>query len=1149
MKGIDPLLPVPMIQPWPSSHGETATWPRLPDAALILAIADTIRAHEAPMLVLSSDARGSDQIIEGLRFFAPELPTLAIPEREILPYDIVSAPRDLISQRLAALSKLHSMTHGVIIATAAMIQERLPPPDWLGGSAFELSRGDTFDLVAFRKRLEAAGYIAVSQVRDPGEFATRGALLDVYPSGLENPVRIDLFDNEIDSLRLFDPETQLTEQEVQQIRMLPAYEFPFDENAIAHFRQRWRAAFPGDPMNSPIYQMISGGEIPSGIEAWLPLFFDQCGTLLDYLPKEIRLLAVPGFHAAFEEAFKATQTRFESRRHDIERPLLDPQKAFVGSEELARRCKNFAQIQVAHDESSPGIANLPDLQLLPQTDEPLEPFLAFAKKASRVLLTAESAGRREVIRELLQRRGLATTTIDDWPTFLTRSDHVGIAVTDLEDGFLLTDDKLALVPEQSIFGQRARARRRERRRVRDPEAILRNLTDLAIGAPVVHEEHGVGRYRGLVTNTVDGIPVEFVQLEYAGGDKLYVPVSALEKLSRYIGADASHAPLHRLGSDQWDKARRKAAQRARDVAAELLDLYAKRASRQAAPHQLDYSAYEEFAAAFPFELTADQERTIDDVLDDLRSTVPMDRVICGDVGFGKTEVAMRAAFVTVHAGRQAAILVPTTLLAQQHYRSFLDRFANWPVRIELLSRFRTSKQQSEVRHALGTGEIDIVIGTHALLGRDIHFKNLGLIIVDEEHRFGVRHKERLKALRAEVDVLTLTATPIPRTLSMTMSGLRDLSLIATPPDERLAVKTIVGVWNDAAIRDACMREIRRGGQIYVVHNEVRTIDRLAARFRDLVPEARLRIAHGQMPERDLEQIMLDFYHRRFNVLICTTIIESGIDIPTANTIIIHNAHRFGLAQLHQLRGRVGRSHHQAFAYLVAPPEALLGRDAKARLDAIASLEDLGSGFVLATQDLEIRGAGELLGDEQSGQIEEVGLDFYNELLERAIQTVKQDRDALPPLNPKQSLEIDLGVAALLPEDYIPDIHTRLVLYKRLANAAGENELDALQMELIDRFGLLPEAAKNLFEMTRLKLQAKGRGIIRVQVGPNGGKLVFSERPDIDPDALIRLLQSDPRHFRMHGADEFRFVKEMPDLLSRSEMVTNLLNQLGLAAAA
>jgi transcription-repair coupling factor (superfamily II helicase) len=970
--------------------------------------------------------------------------------------------------------------------------------------------------------------------------------------GAEVPFRVDLFDDQIESIRTFDPDTQRSVDQVERIRLLPAREFPADETAITRFRQAFRAQFEGDPQRSPIYRDVSNGVIPGGIEYYLPLFLERTASLFDYLPPRACLVQSDAAHSAIDHFRDEVTERYESLRYDIERPLLPPHHLYLSEEETAAALAHHSRLDVQRAEAPDAQAGairfatraLPALRIQARAERPAGPLLDFVSDfPGRVLLCAESAGRRESLQAQLRDFGLQPRQVHGWQEFRDGDVALALTVAPLEQGlWLSTEPPLAIVTETQLFGERALQQRRRRPR-RDADAVVRNLTDLNLGAPVVHEDHGVGRYLGLQKLEVGGIEAEFLTLEYAGNDKLYVPVSSLHLISRYTGAAPEAAPLHRLGSEQWQKARKKAARRVRDVAAELLDIYARRAARQGHAFPVHSEEYNAFASAFPFEETPDQAQTIEAVLEDMARPQPMDRVVCGDVGFGKTEVAMRAAFVAVQAGRQVMLLVPTTLLAQQHYQNFSDRFADWPVRIEVLSRFRSRKQQEKIVAELADGRLDILIGTHKVLQDGVRAKNLGLVIIDEEHRFGVRQKEKLKALRAEVDLLTLTATPIPRTLNMSLSGLRDLSIIATPPVQRLAIKTFISEWNAATIREACLREIKRGGQVYFLHNQVESIEKIARELRRLVPEASLEIAHGQMRERELERVMLDFYHRRSNLLLCTTIIESGIDVPTANTILINRADRLGLAQLHQLRGRVGRSHHRAYAYLLVPHRRAMTEDAVKRVEAIEALEDLGAGFTLATHDLEIRGAGELLGEEQSGQIHEIGFSLYTELLERAVRALRAGREPEldRPLN--QGPEVDLHIPALIPDAYLPDVHTRLTLYKRIASASDAEQLRELQVEMIDRFGLLPEPVKHLFAVTELKLRALPLGISRIDAGEDNGRLIFGPEPDVDPAAIISLIQSEPQHYSLDGSDKIRFRCPMPSAEQRFATVGALLEQL------
>ncbi len=947
----DPLAPT-----LPDGPGKALTWSGLHGSAAALALVHAARDHDGPLLVVAADAREAERIEQELHFFAAgeELPIRHLPDWETLPWDVFSPHQDIISARLETLYRLPGMTRGLVVVPAGTLLQRLPPADYVRNGSLLLATGEQLEPEAMATRLEQAGYQRVPQVMEHGDFAVRGSLIDLFPMGSEAPYRIDLFDDEIESIRTFDPQTQLSEGKVERVRLLPAREFPLDEEGIRGFRQRYRAALPGDPSRSLIYQDVSAGLAPGGIEYYLPLFFDELHTLFDYMPASTVMAWLPGADEGISVAWQQVTQRHEQRAVDPERPLLTPQAVFIPEDDLQQQAGQLARLDIfaAEAEHEGNSAPPPQLLINPRAGEPAEVLKRFLERFDgRVLFAAESAGRREALIDQLQALGHRPREVSGWREFADSDVSPAITIAPLEQGLLLGQPALALISEPQLLGDRVRQERRRQRRARDPEAIIRDLADLNPGAPVVHEEHGVGRYIGLQKLDVGDNDTEFLTLEYANGDKLYVPVAALHRISRYTGSAPEQAPLHRLGSGQWEKARKRAAKRIRDAAAELLEIHARRAARRGHSFTLTDADYRAFAEAFPFEETPDQQTAIEAVLKDMQAPQPMDRVICGDVGFGKTEVAMRAAFVAVSNGFQVAILVPTTLLAQQHLQNFRDRFADWPVRVEALSRLRTRGEQDKTLDGVRDGSVDIVIGTHKLLGKDINFKRLGLVVVDEEHRFGVRHKERLKQLRAEVDLLTLTATPIPRTLNMSLAGLRDLSIIATPPTERLTVKTFVGEWNNALIQEACLREIKRGGQVYFLHNKVETIERTAAEVEKLVPEARVRIAHGQLREKDLEQVMLDFYHRRFNILVCTTIIESGIDVPTANTIIINRADHLGLAQLHQLRGRVGRSHHRAYAYLLAPPRKALPADAVKRLEALESLEDLGAGFTLATHDL------------------------------------------------------------------------------------------------------------------------------------------------------------------------------------------------------
>jgi len=1145
----------PLQPPLPRQAGEHLLWTRTSGACPALAIARAAADHPGPVLVLADNVQAAAALSEQLRFFGAgqALPVLDFPDWETLPYDVFSPLPELVSQRLATLHELRRLQRGVLVVPVATLLGRIVPPDYLDAHSLLLDVGQRLEIDPFRHKLDHAGYQCVSQVMGHGEYAVRGALIDLFPMGAEQPFRIDLFDDEIDTIRTFDPETQRSADKVAQVRLLPAREFPLDEQAIGRFRRAWRMRFEGDPQRSVIYRDISDGNVPGGIEYYLPLFFEATASLFDYLPDGLLVIQPAQARDEADTFMAQVDERYEQRRHDIERPLLAPQELYLDGDALAARLKPYARISYQSGtvpERPRGVAAvhelatrpLPPLGLQARAARPaglLQDFLA--SDPGRVLFVAETAGRREALLETLADLGIRPAVLDGWPAFLAGDASPAITAAHVEDGLWLDAAGLVLIPEARLLGERVKQERRRRRSSGDPELVIRNLAELNIDSPVVHEDHGVGRYLGLQTLEVGGLTTEFLTLEYAKGDKLYVPVSSLHLISRYTGATDENAPLHRLGSDQWEKARRRAAEKVRDVAAELLDIYARRAARQGHAFGDPGADYQQFATAFPFEETPDQLAAIDAVVADLASPQPMDRVVCGDVGFGKTEVAMRAAFVVANGGRQVAVLVPTTLLAQQHYQNFADRFADWPVKIESLSRFRSPKDVDKVLKGMADGSVDIVVGTHKLLGSGVKFKNLGLAIIDEEHRFGVRHKERLKALRAEVDILTLTATPIPRTLNMAMSGIRDLSVIATPPVARHPIKTFVSQWNDALIAEACQRELKRGGQVYFLHNEVQSIDKKASEIERLVPGARVQVAHGQMRERELEAIMRDFYHQRFNILVCTTIVESGIDVPTANTIIINRADKLGLSQLHQLRGRVGRSHHRAYAYLITPPPKTLTPDAVKRLEAIESLEDLGAGFTLATHDLEIRGAGELLGDEQSGQIHEIGFSLYTEMLERAVKAIKAGKQPELDRPLDHGSEIDLGLPARLPEDYLPDVHMRLMQYKRIASATSGDELRELKVEMIDRFGLLPEPAQTLFDITALKLKVQPYGIRKIEAGPQGGRLLFDAEPRIDPVNIIRLIQTRPQEFRMDGQDKLRFFSDLAEPAQRVERVGRILD--------
>jgi transcription-repair coupling factor (superfamily II helicase) len=1143
----------------PGAGQSKINWSRLYGSARSLVIANMATQEQKPIVVITANTISAVNLINELKVYlgtSSSIPVITLPDWETLPYDLFSPYQDIISERLQTLFDLPDMKQGILIVPITTVMHRLLPKDYLTANSLVLDSGQTIRLDEFRKQLTQQGYRFVDQVSEHGEVSTRGSLLDIFPMGAMHPFRIDLFDDEIDSIRTFDIDSQRSINKIESIRVLPAREVALVDEGIARFRENWRMRFEGNPAQCPIYRDVSQSLAPAGIEYYLPLFYQETSLIFDYLHDDAILVLDEGVQDAAELFWHDIESRYEQERYDVERPILPPRDVFLNINDLYTALKPYTQIYIANLTTESGLklieydSELPtNLSIDARAKDPLSLVKRFiADFEGRVLIAAETQGRRETIMELFKQYGVPTK-VENWDSFLNGDVSFGIAIMPIENGLIMHDPNIAIITEAQLFGERVMQRRLRKRKQQDAEAVVRNLTELRVGAPVVHEDHGVGRYCGLITIDAGGIPGEFIHLEYADGDKLYVPVGALELISRYTGVDPEHAPLHKLGSGQWQKARRKAAEKVYDVAAELLELHARRAARQGQSYEFDQDAYYAFTQKFPFEETPGQSDAIEAMIADMRNDKPMDRLVCGDAGFGKTEVAMRAAFIAVQNGKQVALLVPTTLLAQQHYQNFIDRFSDWPVRIELLSRFRSKKEQGIALTAMSDGKADIVIGTHKLLQNDIDFKNLGLIIIDEEHRFGVRQKEKFKSLRAEIDVLTLTATPIPRTLNMALSDLRELSIIATPPSRRLAVKTFVRERSDILLKEAMLREIKRGGQVFYLHNEVKSIEKTAAEIEKLLPEARVEFAHGQMPEKQLESIMLDFYHRRFNVLVCTTIIETGIDVPSANTIIIDRADKFGLAQLYQLRGRVGRSHHRAYAYLIVPPRKAITADAIKRLEAIEALEELGIGFTLATHDLEIRGAGEILGEGQSGHIQEIGFGLYMELLDRAVQAMKEGKQPELDRPLDHGAEIDLHIPALIPEDFLPDVHMRLIMYKRIASAKSDSELNEMKEEMIDRFGLLPDALKNLFEISNLKQLAKPLGIRKIDLGQNGGRIFFQPKANIDPGRIIQLIQSDPRSYKLDGQDKLRISKELPDSESRFEILEYLFNEIALKIAA
>jgi transcription-repair coupling factor (superfamily II helicase) len=1135
----------PENPPIPARAGERTAWGNLADGTTSLAIAHAAQRHAGLTLAIAPNPAAAYRLCRELEFFSNgELDVVTLPDWETLPYDAFSPHQDIVSDRLRTLHRLPNLQRGVLVVPIRTLLQRLAPPSFLAAHSLILNVGARFDAHGYRRHLEEAGYRYVETVAERGEFAIRGSLVDVFPMGSPSPYRIDLFDDVVESLRTFDPDTQRTVEQMHAVEILPAKEFPLTADAITRFRNRWHTTFDVDVRRCPIYQDVSQGMAPSGIEYYLPLFFESLATVFDYLPDDC-LAVIPEATNDAIAAFRTDlQSRYESLRHDIERPILDPDALYLRPDALFGALGHMRQIVLNGRQHRIDFETrvVPDVAVNHRSHHPGERLAAFVAASDvPVLFCAETAGRREVLAEFLARAGLRPVDVADFAAFRSTSLPLALCVAPIDCA--AWTNTFALITETQIFGARADSEVRRDARAVDPDQIIRNLTELHIGAPVVHIDHGVGRYLGLRTLEIDNTVTEFLTIEYADEAKLYVPVTALHLISRYGGADEEHAPLHRLGSDQWDKAKRRAAEKIHDVAAELLNIYAHREARVGVALDEPDDDYQRFVDQFPFDVTPDQRRAIDDVIADLTSTKSTDRLICGDVGFGKTEVAMRAAFLAVHNRKQVAVLVPTTLLAQQHYDSFRDRFADWPVQIAAISRLRTETELAAVRERLRAGTIDIVIGTHKLLNPAFAFKELGLVIIDEEHRFGVRQKERLRALRADVDVLTLTATPIPRTLNLAMGGIRDLSIIATPPARRLSVKTFVVQRRKDLIREAITRELARGGQVFYLHNEVRSIEQCAREIGELVPEARIGVGHGQMPKRRLEQVMGDFYHRRSNVLVCTTIIETGIDIPNANTMIMERADKFGLAQLHQLRGRVGRSHRQAYAYLLVPHPKALTEDARKRLEAIEAAGELGVGFTLATHDLEIRGAGELLGEEQSGQIESIGFSLYMDMLDRAVKAIRAGKT--PDLNaefaPHQ--EVNMRTPALIPDNYLPDVHTRLILYKRISSADSPAALDELKVEMIDRFGLLPDPTKTLFRLTELRLRAASLGIAKIDFGPAGGRIEFAPDTRVDPFALVRLVQREPGSYRLEDGNRLRVTAKLEDIEARFTRVHSILERL------
>jgi len=1148
----DTLAGLPSLVPELPADGRRAAVAPLAGSADALALAQLARAGlpQARMLaVVCASAQAVARLSAEIAWLAPALRVATFPDWETLPWDHFSPHHDLVSERLATLYQVTRGECDVVLVAAQTALYRLPPPAFLAARTFFLTQGETLDVDALRAQLAVAGYSHVTQVVSPGEFSVRGGLIDLFPMGSPLPYRLDLFGDDIESIRTFDVDSQRTLYPVKEVRLLPAREFPQDDAARAHFRSRFREAFEGDTSRSQLYRDVSAGVLPGGIEYYLPLYFDATATLFEYLPPHTVVALHGDVRAAVAAFWDDTESRYRLLHGDKARPLLPPPNLFLPADEFNAETKRFARVGIGGGE--PGAAlppdaptrRLPSLAVDRRADDPLGRLKdALALLDGRVLIVAESAGRRETMQQYFAEYGLAPLPVASFAEFVAGDMRLALTAAPLQAGFAWPGPRIGFVTETELYAGTPRRAGREAARTSNVDAMLRDLSEMRIGDPVVHEEHGIGRYQGLVTLDVGDGETEFLELIYANDAKLYVPVSNLHVISRYSGASPEAAPLHELGSGQWEKAKRRAARQAKDTAAELLNLYARRQARVG--HAFGFKAhdYEAFAEGFGFDETADQQAAIDAVLADLTTGRPMDRLICGDVGFGKTEVALRAAFVAVADGKQVAVLVPTTLLAEQHLQVFSDRFADWPVKIAELSRFRSAKEVKAVRDGLASGVIDIVIGTHRLIQPDLTFARLGLVVIDEEHRFGVRQKEELKRLRAEVDVLTLTATPIPRTLAMSLEGIRDFSVIATAPQRRLAIKTFVATFSMGIVREAALRELKRGGQIYFLHNDIDTIRTTAERLAVLLPEARIAVAHGQMPERELEQVMRDFYAQRVNLLVCSTIIETGIDVPTANTIVIDRADRFGLAQLHQLRGRVGRSHHQAYAYLLTPPQEALAAPAKKRLEAIQMMEDLGSGFFLAMHDLEIRGAGEVLGEAQSGEIQQIGFQLYADMLKSAVAALEAGRepDLAQPLG--VVTEINLHIPARLPESYCSDVHERLVLYKRLASASSVADLELLHEELVDRFGSAPEPTRALLACHRLRLAAHPLGVTKIDSGPERTTVQFVKAPPFDTTRLIAMVQKS-RRIRFAGPDRVRIDQPAAELDDRATLVRDFLGEL------
>tara|TARA_B110000037_G_scaffold184853_1_gene213967 strand:- start:2938 stop:6405 length:3468 start_codon:yes stop_codon:yes gene_type:complete len=1142
--------------PLPQDINFASHWQQTFGSATSLALANAAANSEGPLLLICQDNESVEQFKRELRYFCGKLPNRAdplqvfsLPDWETLPYDNFSPHQDIVSDRLSALYHLPDLQQGILVTSIGSLMHKLPPKKYIRGNSLDLVVGQQLSIQGMRAQLVDAGYQYVDSVFEHGEFAVRGSILDIYPMGSRFPYRIDLLDDEIETLRIFNPETQRSDQRIDQIRLLPGREYPLDARGITAFRSNFREKFDIDLRQCPLYQDVSDGISSPGLEYYLALFYKHLDSLFDFLPANTTCCKIGDLAGAGQSFWQDISRRHEDRQIDHYRPILPPADIFLTIDTVLADLKQFKQISFTTGSTAVSLLSLPLPQL--SSDAKLKmPFAAVEQfieqnPEQRIVFCAESAGRRETLLEVLKQLQINPEQFEHLQDFVDSTSSCGIIVAPLDQGLWLEDKKLLLITEAQLFGNRIAQRRRRNKKQSDTDFIVKSLTELSIGDAVVHLDHGVGRYLGLQTINTDGQDTEFLTLEYANAAKLYVPVLSLHLISRYGGSEQDTAPLNHLGSDQWLKTRRKAAEKIRDVAVELLDIYAQREAKEGYKYSWSTEEYDKFASSFPFEETADQENAIEAVLDDMKNGRSMDRLVCGDVGFGKTEVAIRATFVAVQNSKQVAMLVPTTLLAQQHYESFKDRFADWPIVIEVISRFKSANEQSETLKKVAAGKVDVLIGTHKLLHGDIDYSNLGMLIIDEEHRFGVRQKEKLKAIRANVDILTLTATPIPRTLNMALAGIRDLSLIVTPPARRLSVKTFVRQEQDSLVVEAVSRELLRGGQVFYLHNEVKSIEATAGHLRTIVPQARICVAHGQLAERDLEKVMADFYHKRYNILVCTTIIETGIDIPSANTILIHRADKLGLAQLHQLRGRVGRSHHQAYAYLLLPNDGKLSADANKRIEAIQSASTLGAGFTLASHDLEIRGAGELLGDEQSGHMQKIGFSLYTEMLEQAVAAIKSGRRPDLDMDFNKSIEVNLRIPALIPEAYLPDVHLRLIMYKRISSSLDDDDLRELQVEMIDRFGLLPEPLKLLFRITQLKLEAEKYGIKKIDANVKTGRIEFKAQTPIDPMSLVQMIQNDPQTYKLGSANSLQFTHNCDEGAAKLDFISELLDNFKL----